>query len=258
VTLYIGTCGWEYAHWRGRFYPGTRGREDELAYYAARFGSVEVDGTFYRLPEAEVFEDWARRVPDDFVFSIKASRYLTHIRRLKEPVEPVAHLLSRVRRLGKKLGPILLQLPPDMRRDAGRLRDALRAFGPHTRVAVEFRHDSWYVEETRATLVAHEAALCLADRGSRLVTPTWRTAAWGYMRFHYGTGRPAGCYGRRALAARAETIRRLFGPDADVFAYFNNDGYACALRDARTFAGAARRQGLRPARVPGLRDVRAG
>jgi len=257
VTLHVGTCGWEYAHWRGRFYPRQRGAHDDLAYYAARFESVEVDGTFYRLPEAAVFEDWARRVPEGFVFAIKASRYLTHIRRLKEPAEAVDHLMSRARRLGPKLGPVLLQLPPNMRRDIGRLREALRAFGPDARVAVEFRHDSWFAEETRAALAAHNAALCLADRGSRLVTPAWRTADWGYMRFHYGTGRPPGGYGRGALGARAGLVGRLFG-DADVFAYFNNDGYACALRDARTFALAARRLGLRPTRVPGPRDVRAG
>jgi len=257
MTLYVGTSGWEYAHWRGRFYPRAPGPHDDLAYYAARLATVEVNGTFYRLPDADVFDDWARRTPDDFVFAIKASRYLSHIKRLKEPAEPVERLMSRARRLGAKLGPVLLQLPPNMRRDAGRLRETLRAFGPATRVAVEFREASWFAEEVRALLAAHNAALCLADRESRLVTPEWRTADWGYIRFHYGTGSPPGGYGRAALDARAALLRRLFG-DADVYAYFNNDGYACALRDARTFALAAARHGLKPTRVPGPHDVRVG
>lgn len=257
MTLHVGTCGWEYAHWRGRFYPTGPAPHDDLAYYASRFATVEVDGTFYRLPDAGVFDAWRDRVPDDFVFSIKASRFLTHVRRLKEPAEPVEHLMSRARRLGSKLGPVLLQLPPNMRSDPGRLGETLRAFGSGTRVAVEFRHASWFSDEIRALLERHDAALCLADRGSRLITPGWRTADWGYIRFHGGSGSPPGGYGRSALDARAGLIRRLFG-DADVFAYFNNDGYACALRDARIFALAAGRHGLKPTSVPSAREVHAG
>ena len=165
--------------------------------------------------------------------------------------------MSRARRLGRKLGPVLLQLPPNMRSDGGRLRDTLRAFGRGTRVAVEFRHESWFCDEIRALLELHGAALCLADRGSRLIMPAWRTADWGYFRFHGGVGSPPGGYGRSALDARARLVRHLFG-DADVFAYFNNDGYGCALRDARMFALAAKRHGLEPTHVPAAREVRAG
>lgn len=257
MTLYAGTGGWEYAHWRGRFYPTAPPPHDDLAYYASRFATVEVDGTFYRLPEAEVFDGWRERVPDDFVFSIKASRFLTHVRRLKEPGEAVEHLMSRARRLGRKLGPVLLQLPPNMRRDDGRLSDTLRAFGRGTRVAVEFRHDSWFSDGIRTLLEQHDASLCLADRGLRLITPEWRTAGWGYVRFHGGVGSPPGGYGLHALDARAGLLRRIYG-DADVFAYFNNDGFACALRDARTFALAARRHGFETTRIPGAREVHAG
>ncbi len=189
---------------------------------------------------------------------MKASRFLTHIKRLRDPREPVERMIARASRLGAKLGPVLLQLPPDLQRDTGRLRDALAAFDPGTRVAVEFRHASWFADDVRALLESHDAAMCIADRGSRLITPAWRTAEWGYLRFHEGLASPPSSYGDAALDARAALVERLFGPDADVYAYFNNDAFACALRDAARFAAAARRHGLHPTRVPPPSSIRAG
>jgi uncharacterized protein YecE (DUF72 family) len=260
LTLYVGTSGWQYRHWSGRFYPRRPAPADELAFYAERFGTVEANGTFYRLPPAGTFDDWRRRVADGFVFAIKASRFLTHMKRLSEPDQPVERLMSRASRLGPKLGPVLLQLPPNMRPDTGRLRDTFDAFARHgdPRVAVEFRDERWFVADVRRLLEQRNAALCLADRDSRLVTPAWRTADWAYVRFHSGRARPQPCYGRDALSSRARLIADTWGRDADAYVYFNNDPLACALRDAIVFARVARSVGLRPTAVPDVGDVRVG
>jgi uncharacterized protein YecE (DUF72 family) len=260
MPVYVGTSGWQYRHWGGRFYPRRPAPADDLAYYAGRFATVEANATFYRLPEATTFEEWARRVPDGFVFAVKSSRFLTHIRRLRDPEAPVARLMSRAAHLREKLGPVLVQLPPQMHRDVGRLRQTLDAFQRHgaSRVALEFRHESWFVDDVRSLLEEHNAALCLTDRESRLTTPAWGTADWGYVRFHGGRARPEPCYGRSALSSRARLIAGLWGARADVYVYFNNDALACAPRDAGRFARAAAACGLRPTRVPAPRDVRVG
>ena len=229
MPLYIGTSGWQYRHWLGRFYPRKPRLEDDLAFYAARFQTVELNGTFYRLPEAETFADWAARVPADFIFAVKASRYLTHIKRLNDPEEPVQRLMTRAARLGAKLGPVLVQLPPNMKRDVVRLQRALDAFPGDVRMAVEFRHDSWYVDEVRDLLARSGAALCLADRGSQMITPEWRTASWGYVRFHWGLAAPESCYEPEVLSARAHLVARLWQPDEDVYVYFNNDPLSLAI-----------------------------
>jgi uncharacterized protein YecE (DUF72 family) len=259
VTLYVGTSGWLYPHWEERFYPAERPAVDHLAYYARHFQVVEVNATFYRLPKPETFADWADRTPDDFVFALKASRYLTHVRRLRDPDEPVRRLMSGAARLGAKLGPILLQLPPDMECNPALLRAALAAFGPGVRVAVEFRNESWFTAGIEQLLVDAGAALCLADRGARLLTPEWRSAEWGYIRFHEGAGESWPSYGRGVLDERARLIARLWGTETDVFAFFNNDAFGCALRDASMFAAVAQAHGLAPTRVPAdAAVVRAG
>ncbi|MDX6646641.1 MAG: hypothetical protein QOK40_2368 [Miltoncostaeaceae bacterium] len=255
MPVLIGTSGWQYRHWRETFYPRGVRQADWLAYFAARFATVEVNNAFYRLPEAATFARWARCTPEDFVVAVKASRFLTHVRRLREPEGPVRLLLERARSLGSKLGPVLLQLPPDLRADLDRLDATLAAFDPGVRVAVEFRHPSWFSAEARALLESRGAALCLADRMG-VASPLWRTADWGYLRMHEGRARPHPCYGRDSRERWARRLAELWGPEADVFAYFNNDGCACALHDARLFAAAAERAGLRPTRVPAARDVR--
>jgi len=249
VPVLIGTCGWQYRHWRGGLYPPALPSARWLGHYAERFATVEIDSAFYRLPERSAFEHWAEAVPPGFVFATKASRYLTHIRRLTDPAEPVARLLKRSEGLGPALGPVLLQLPPTLRADADRLDATLASFPPHVRVAVEPRHDSWWQPEVRAVLERRGAALCLADRDGH-GPPHWRTADWGYVRFHHGRGRPDGCYGREALAGWAQALARLWPAGADVYAYFNNDTNGCAPRDAHRFALEAARAGLDPTRTP--------
>jgi uncharacterized protein YecE (DUF72 family) len=257
VTVWIGTSGWQYDDWRGRFYPAQAPVRLWLEEYASRFAVVESNNAFYRLPGRSTFEAWAERTPDDFVMTVKVSRYLTHIRRLREPREPVGRFVGRIGGLGEKLGPVLLQLPPQLRIDARRLDRTLAEFPTGVRVAVEFRHDSWYTNEIRDLLERHEAALCLADRRGPL-TPVWRTTPWTYLRFHEGRARPRPSYGRAALDSWARRLAEGWTPAEDCFVFFNNDHRGCAPRDAARFATLCRRAGLRPSRTPSPRTIHAG
>lgn len=270
MTVFVGTSGWQYRDWRERFYPTGVAQKGWLEFYARRFATVESNNAFYRLPEPKTFANWAQKTPEDFVFSVKVSRYLTHIRRLREPAEPVARFVEHVRHLGDKLGPLLLQLPPNLKRSTEDLTETLERFAaedPDMRVAVEFRHASWFTDDVREILERHGAALCLADgsltsKSDRkihgVMSPEWRTTTWGYARFHHGAATPDPCYGRRALSTWAGRLAGLWGPRSDVFVYFNNDGGACAVRDARVFAGLLDRTGMPTTRVPGPREVSVG
>ena len=184
------------------------------------------------------------------------SRFLTHRKRLTEPEEPVDRFLQRARRLGSKRGPTLLQLPPKMRPDAGRLDATLEAFGQRERVAVEFRDDRWFVPEVRDVLERRRAAFCMAD-GIVRSTPHWQTADWGYVRFHRGQ-EVTTCYTDHALGVWASRLASMWPANADVFAFFNNDAYGCALRDAIVMARLAADRGLRPTRVPSEDEVTIG
>jgi uncharacterized protein YecE (DUF72 family) len=247
--LYVGTSGWQYRHWRGCVYPRDLKQDDWLEHYAERFRTVELNNSFYRLPEAETFAAWAERTPADFVIAVKMSRFLTHLKRLKDPEEPVARFFAHAGKLGHKLGPVLVQLPPNLEIDAGRLARVLELIPSGVRVAVEFRHLSWFTGEVQELLTRHNAALCLAD-SPRRETPKWRTADWGFVRFHEGRGRPRPCYSPQSLKRWADELARLWTPADDIFAYFNNDGHCCAVRDAAAFARHAARAGLEPTRVP--------
>ena len=250
LTVHIGTSGWQYRHWKERFYPKTVPQRAWLEYYAERFHTVESNNAFYMLPKAETFRAWADRTPADFVMAVKANRYLTHIKRLREPAEPVARFIENARHLGSKLGPILIQLPPNLKADLDSLDETLRRFGNFAPIAVEFRHTSWWTEETRSLLQERGAALCLADRGSKPVTALWKTADWTFLRFHAGAASPSPCYGRTSLRTWAQRLAERWGRNADVWVYFNNDPEGCALRDAKIFAREAERTGLRVTRVP--------
>jgi len=244
VKLVVGTSGWQYRDWREVVYD-RRPQREWLASYAREFPTVEVNNAFYRLPERAVFERWREETPDGFVMAVKASRYLTHIRRLQDPGEPVSRLTERAAGLGDRLGPYLLQLPPNLRADAGRLDACLRAFPRSARVAVEPRHESWWSREVRSVLERRGAALCWADRRNRPVTPRWVTADWGYVRFHEGAASPPPSYGRTALASWLDRIAAAWpGPSAEVFVYFNNDPGGAAVRNARTLRRQAQRRSL--------------
>jgi uncharacterized protein YecE (DUF72 family) len=236
-VILVGTSGWQYRDWRGGFYPAKLPQRLWLEHYAGEFRTVEVNNAFYRLPARETFTDWAHRTPEGFCVAVKMSRYLTHLKRLKDPAEPVHRFLGRANGLGGKLGPVLLQLPPTLKADPAALHTVLSLFPRDVRVAVEPRHPSWWTDEIRELLTRHNAALCWADRRGRPLTPLWRTADFGYLRLHQGAARPYPRYGRQALASWAS---RLHGAFSDAHVYFNNDHGAAAVADARAFQLLAR------------------
>ncbi|MEX2984138.1 DUF72 domain-containing protein [Streptomyces sp. C36] len=250
MPLLVGTSGWQYKDWRGVLYPADRPQRLWLEEYAGHFATVENNNAFYRLPTEDTFADWRERTPEGFVMAVKASRYLTHIKRLRDPEEPVGRLMRHAAGLGDRLGPVLLQLPPTLKADPGALDAALACFPAGTRVAVEPRHASWWTDGVREVLERRGAALCWADRDSRPVTPLWRTADWGYLRFHHGRARPWPRYGSRALSTWAGRLADAWSDRAPVYVYFNNDAGGAAVHDAAGFARAARRLGRTVSRTP--------
>lgn len=227
----IGCSGWQYAHWRRRFYPADLPQDRWLEFYADRFDTVELNGSFYRLPEGETFARWAGRVPRGFSMAVKASRYLTHVKRLREPLEPLERLWSRADRLGSHLGPMLYQLPPRWHRDEARLRAFLAAVPPGRPQAVEFRDATWYADEVLSALDEARVGLCLHDMpGSAAATRP--VGPLVYVRFH-GAGRKyAGSYSSQLLAAWATRLARWSAAGLPCHVYFNNDAAANAVRDA--------------------------
>ena len=250
----IGTSGWQYRDWRGVLYPPGVPQRLWLEFYAEQFATVENNSAFYRLPSKETFEAWAERTPPGFVMAVKASRYLTHVRRLKDPAEPVRRLLGAAAGLGDTLGPILLQLPPTWKDDPRLLDDALAEFrraGPAgLRIAVEMRHASCWTDEMRQVLTDRGAALAWTDRGESPMGPLWRTTDWGYLRLHEGAAQPWPRYRRDGLRAWTERLSAGWPGRADVYVYFNNDPGGAAIYDAVAFAAIAREAGQTVTRTP--------
>ncbi|GIM95258.1 DUF72 domain-containing protein [Paractinoplanes toevensis] len=225
--LKVGTSGWQYRDWKDRFYAGVP-QKRWLEHYAEHYSTVEVNNAFYRLPERDTFEQWRKRTPDDFEIGVKMSRYLTHVKRLREPAEPVARFMSRAEALEGKLGPVLLQLPPTLRADPDALDRTLKEFPRGVRLVVEPRHPSWFTDETRKILERYAAALCWADRKGRPLGPLWTTADFGYLRMHEGRANPWPRYGRTALKS---WLDRLAGCSR-AYVFFNNDPGGAAIVDA--------------------------
>lgn len=237
----IGCSGWNYKTWRGRFYPPGLPVRSWLRHYATVFDTVEINNTFYRLPEAATFACWKREMPTGFLVAIKASRFLTHIKRLKDPEEPIERLFSRAKALGPRLGPVLYQLPPNFFRNGinvERLELFLRALPRRVnrrvvRHVFEFRHPSWYVGETYRTLERHDATLCLHDkRGSAIVEPFVGPIV--YVRFHGTSGHYAGSYPDDRLERWASILAEHWRGGRQVYGYFNNDPDAVATENALT------------------------
>jgi uncharacterized protein YecE (DUF72 family) len=258
MTVYVGTSGWQYRHWRTTFYPPGVPQRSWLEYFAERFQVVELNNSFYRLPSPEQFAQWRARTPDDFVVAAKMSRYLTHIRRLQDPQEPLERYFRHARKLGEKLGPILLQLPPSLRVNSDALSGVLKLWPRDVRVAVEPRHESWFIPEVRRLLEDHGAGLCLADRLDQVVTQWWKTSDWTFVRFHEGRARPHPCYKQKHLEQWADRLAADFSTEEDIYVFFNNDPRACAIRDAIVLAGYMRDRGFPCTRVPTRREVRVG
>jgi uncharacterized protein YecE (DUF72 family) len=232
---YVGTSGWVYKHWREKFYPKGVPQTRWLEYYAERFSTVELNASFYRLPTEKAFEGWRDRTPDGFCFAVKASRLITHMKKLHDCEEALDLLLSRGRRLGSRLGPVLFQLPPSWKVDIDRLEGFLRILPNDISAVFEFREPTWYSEEVLNLLESHNAGFCIHDmRG--LETPIRRTSDMIYVRFH-GPGRRkyTGSYSDEDLEAWAERLDGLMTSDTRLFAYFNNDIGANAIRNAESF-----------------------
>jgi len=234
AELRVGTSGWHYAHWRSVFYPAQIKQEDWLPYYALHFDSVEINNSFYRLPSRDAFVSWSERVPAAFVFAVKASRYITHIKKLKVPGESLSGLLHNAEGLGNKLGPILFQLPPDWKRNPPRLAEFIATLPRAGRYAFEFRDETWLHEDVYRILESGNCALCISSSPSY---PSARqvTADFAFLRFHGGGVPNSSKYSRRELKMWASFARSLLRDGRDTYAYFNNDACGYAVEDARTF-----------------------
>jgi uncharacterized protein YecE (DUF72 family) len=241
----IGCSGWMYDDWRGRLYPDGLAKRRWLERYAEVFDTVEINSTFYRLASRDAVADWVSKTPDDFLFSVKASRYLTHMKRLTDLDRGVRRFYERIEPMVEagKLGPVLWQLPENFHRDEERLASALEAF-PGGRHCVEFRHPSWFSDDVYALLREHGVALVIGDHPERPFQVHELTADWTFVRFHYGARGRGGNYSETELEDWKRRIAS-WRSRVEVLAYFNNDWQGFAVENARRLA-----RGLSAERVP--------
>ena len=233
---HIGTSGWVYPHWRNVFYPPKLPQSKWLEFYTRHFHTVELNNSFYRLPSEKAFSNWRDTSPESFIYAVKVSRFITHIKRLKEVEEPVQTFLSRARYLKEKLGPLLYQLPPNMHRNDERLEAFLSLLPRGLRHVVEFRHESWLDEGVFDILRRHNIGFCVFDMPG-LACPLMATADFAYIRFHGSSGLYFSCYSDEELEDWAQKISAL-GKDLDtVYIYFNNDAQGFAIKNAQTLTG---------------------
>jgi uncharacterized protein YecE (DUF72 family) len=218
MNLYVGTSGYSYKEWKGTFYPEDLPDKQMLRFYGERFRTVEINNTFYRMPKASVLEAWAAEVPADFKFVLKASQRITHLQRLKDADGSVSYLLEVAGALKERLGPLLFQLPPYLKKDAPRLGDFLKLLPADRRAAFEFRHQSWFDDEVFGLLREHQAVLCIAEAENDLEIPFISTANWGYLRLR----RPD--YGDTELKAWVERVRQQDWQEAFIFFKHEEEG----------------------------------
>jgi len=225
--ILVGTSGWSYDHWNDAFYPDGIENEEQLAFCAERFSSVEINNSFYHLPEARQLEAWRDAVPSDFVFAVKASRYITHMKKLNDARESVSRFMDRLEPLQDKLGPVLFQLPPNWRFDHDRLETFLQGLDTERRHAVEFRDHSWINSEACELLTRHGVAFCIYELAG-FETPRTLTADFAYVRLHGPDAAYEGCYDDQALAGWAGALSAWARQGLDAYCYFDNDqeGYA--------------------------------
>ena len=230
----IGCSGWNYAHWRERIYPKGLPPKRWLAHYATLFDTVEINNTFYRLPKISAVQGWVEGSPPGFLFAVKMSRYITHIRRLGGLEQGIPLFYSRIAPLARspRMGPVLWQLPPTFKRDDERLAATLKAL-PRGRHCFEFRHPTWYVDEVYALLRERGAALVIPDSPKYPFRRLELTADWTFVRFHSGTRGRRGNYSERELQEWAERIGGWRDAELDVYAYFNNDWEGFAVYNGR-------------------------
>lgn len=231
--IWIGTSGWSYDGWRGALYPEKLPKKDWLRFYGTEFCSAEINASFYRTPSEEAVRAWRRDTPRDFLFAWKASKFMTHWKRLLPTcANSIALMQTRLRLLGPKLGVVLFQLPHRFRKDTGRLRDFFHMLPRRYRYAFEFRDQAWYADDVFELLQRFDVALCISDHVD--APAPWRaTASHVYVRGHGPSGRYQGSYSGKTLRRWAEAALRWQAGGHDVFVYFDNDQKAAAPRDAR-------------------------
>src|SRR5262245_8188108 len=223
MNLYVGTSGYAYKQWKGSFYPKDLPDKQMLRHYGEHFRTVEINNTFYRVPKNTVVEPWPAEVPAAFNVVLKASQRITHHRRLKEADEPMSYMLRAAGALKERVGPILFQLPPDLKKDVPRLREFLALVPSHHRAALEFRHPSWFDDEVFGVLRDNRAALCIAEAENDLEIPFVATAEWGYLRLREPD------YNEKELKAWVKRVRDQKWQDAFVFFKHEDEGKAPRL-----------------------------
>jgi uncharacterized protein YecE (DUF72 family) len=243
--IHIGTSGWHYGHWVGPFYPPGLKPKDFLTFYCQKFHTVEINNSFYQLPEASTLEAWRKTVPPGFIFAAKASRYITHMKKLREPEQSIARFLERLQGLGDKLGPILFQLPPRWSFNPERLEKFLAALPKTWRYAFEFRDESWITGRAFQALARHGAAFCLYEIAGYL-SPQEVTADFVYIRLHGPGGAYQGRYGTQTLTEWAQAIHSWAAQGKEVFCYFDNDEAGFAAQNALELQEMLRQRDLPP------------
>ncbi|SLM49879.1 conserved protein of unknown function [Nitrospira japonica] len=245
--ILVGTSGWTYGSWKGLFYPVGLPNARWLEFFTGQFPTTEVNYSFYHLPKPSTYEKWASQVPQDFIFSVKASRYITHVKRLKDVEDPWRLFLSHARSLGTHLGPILFQFPESFHRDDDRLKDFLemvRRGSSRLRLVCEFRHESWFSTGVYRLLNRLGAALCIGDSG-RYPRRDVVTADFAYVRFHGRSRLFASNYTRRELDEEARKVKGYLRDGYDAYVYFNNDAEGHAVANAKTFMGLIEKPSVR-------------
>ena len=233
LYYYIGTSGWHYEHWRGRFYPEELTKVRWLEFYTSHFTTVELNNSFYHLPSEAAFATWRNSSPANFTFAVKVSRFITHIKRLKNTEEAIDKFITRAKILEEKLGPLLYQLPPNMPRNDELLESFLSTLPQGMKHVFEFRHQSWLEEKVFEILHKYNIGLCIFDMPS-VSCPLVATADFAYIRFHGSTGLYFSCYSDEELADWAEKLANLASNLEAIYIYFNNDAEAFAVRNAST------------------------
>jgi len=231
TAIHIGTSGWHYKHWVGDFYPERYPPDKMFPWYAREFNTVEINNSFYRLPEEKTFQRWKDLAPPRFIFAVKASRFITHIKRLKDARNSIDLLMSRVEPLGPALGPVLFQLPPRWKVNVERLPEFLSLLPKGPSFVIEFRDESWYTRQVYELLRRHNVALCIHD-WREMPWPKQLTANFTYIRFHGSGSRYGGSYPNAHLCEWADRIRSWKGRLGEIFVYFNNDIGGHAIRNA--------------------------
>jgi len=230
---YIGCSGWHYDHWRGLYYPQGLPKSEWLQFYAKEFATVELNNSFYHLPSEKAFTAWREFSPEDFVFAVKVSRYITHIKRLRNLDLAVENFLSRACFLKNKLGPLLYQLPPNMKRNDEILENFLSSLPQKYQHVFEFRHESWINDSVFHILQQYDAGLCVFDMPG-FSCPLVVTSDFAYIRFHGSPGLYSSCYSDKELSRWAQSIAQLGQNLKAIYIYFNNDAEAFAIGNAIT------------------------